>query len=812
MIVPGSASPLLASAGGYNLTKSLRFRSSVSAYLQRTPASAATSRRIMTYSVWAKIGTLGTQRLFYEGYTSVSDLEYFMFNSSNQLEWSGQVNGGTSYGVRTPAVFRDPSAWYHVVIAIDTTQATDTNRIKIYVNGVQQTGLTTFYSGFPAQNTDLEWNNQSSTQVIGWGGHTGYYDGYMTEINMFDGQQLTPSSFGETSATTGVWIPKKYTGTYGTNGFYLPFTDNSALTTSSNVGLGKDFSGNSNYWTTNGISITSGSTYDSMTDVPTLTNSTTANYATWNPLNKVASGSTLSNGNLTVAQTTDFSGVTGTIGVSSGKYYVEYTFSGSSVYGEFGFNDGTLPPYANLTPRGTNYVFYCSFASISSKAYRWTGGSSATPTNYITNTSVLGIAIDCDAGKVWFSIDGTFQDSGNPVTGANPNGTFTAGATMFPYFNNGTSITVNLNCGQRSFSATPPTGFKALNTFNLTTPTITQSNKNFDVTTFTGNASTNVIVNSGLMQPDMVWLKSRTNANNHTLFDSIRGVNNLLYPNLPNDAATGSAQLTAFNSNGFTLGASENSNDSFGELSVGWQWRASNAAGVSNTAGTIASTVSANTTAGFSIVTYSANGSTGTVGHGLGVTPSMIIVKKRNAAERWTVFHTSTSNAYLYLNETFAAETSNANTRFGNNTVVVQPTDSVFTIGSSNDVNGTSGTYVAYCFAEVAGYSKFGSYTGTGAGDSNGPFIYCGFRPALVIIKVNTAGYNWAMMDTDRPGYNSISYRIMADVSNEETTVGDPQLDFLSNGFKLRAGNANYAGTVYYIAFAENPFKYANAR
>jgi len=797
MIVPGSASPLLASAGGYNLTNSLRFRPSANAYLSRSPSVTTTTRTAWTWSGWVKLGqfvaTVSYNTMFSSGTSAFNYMSVNFTNCTANDQIVINADGYQKY--YTNAVFRDPSAWYHVVVAFNSN-ASAGSRIIVYINGVQQTTVVNneISSGFSSPfgvTTNPMYVGRHGADA-GWSSFY-YADFYLTEVNWIDGQALTPSSFGQTSATTGVWIPKKYTGTYGTNGFYLPFTDNSGATSTT---IGKDFSGNGNNWTPNNISVTAGSTYDSMTDVPTLTSATAANYATWNPLNKVASGSTLSNGNLTVAQTTDFSGVTGTIGVSSGKYYVEYTFSGSSVYGEFGFNDGTLPPYANLIPRGTNYVFYCSFASISSKAYRWTGGSSATPTNYITNTSVLGIAIDCDAGKVWFSIDGTFQDSGNPVTGANPNGTFTAGATMFPYFNNGTSITVNLNCGQRPFSATPPTGFKALNTFNLTTPTITQPNKNFDVTTFTGNASTNVIVNSGLMQPDMVWLKSRTNANNHTLFDSVRGVNNLLYPNLTNQAATGTAQLTSFNSNGFTLGASENSNDSFGELSVGWQWKES-------------------VSAGFDILTYTGNGGTGAssqyVNHNLGVTPNLIITKVRSSGATypsWYVYLSAVQSGnfayYGILNSSNPWSTGSSPYQLW--------TANTTQIAFGETANESGKDYVAYVFAEVAGYSKFGSYTGTGAGESNGPFIYCGFRPALIIIKVDTAGYNWAMMDTDRPGYNSISYRIMADAPNEETTVGDPQLDFLSNGFKLRAGNANYAGTVYYIAFAESPFKYANAR
>ena len=215
-------------------------------------------------------------------------------------------------------------------------------------------------------------------------------------------------------------------------------------------------------------------------------------------------------------------------------------------------------------------------------------------------------------------------------------------------------------------------------------------------------------------------------------------------------------------------------------------------------------------------MTYSANGSTGTVGHGLGVAPSMIIVKKRNAVERWCVFHTSTSNAYIYLNETFAAETANANLRFGNNTVVVQPTSTLFTIGSSNDVNGTSGTYVAYCFSAVAGYSAFGSFVGNGT-QGAGPFVYTGFRPRYVLIKNINGAYDWHGYDSSRSPYNYSGSNILKpNTSDAELTArNDVQIDFLSNGFRLIGNDIgiNQNGSTHiYMTFAENPFRNALAR
>ena len=340
-------------------------------------------------------------------------------------------------------------------------------------------------------------------------------------------------------------------------------------------------------------------------------------------------------------------------------------------------------------------------------------------------------------------------------------------------------------------------------------PVIVKPSDYFNVVTYTGTGSSQTI--SVGFQPDFVWIKSRSNAQDHKLTDAVRGVTKSLESNTTDAEATDTNGITAFTSTGFTVGSDSTYNTN-AYTYVAWCWKA-NGAGSSNTAGTITSTVSANTSAGFSVVTYSANGSTGTVGHGLGVAPSMIIVKKRNAAERWCVFHTSTSNAYIYLNETFAADTTNANVRFGNNSVVVQPTSTLFTIGNSNDVNGTSGTYVAYCFAPIAGYSAFGSYTGNGSAD--GPFVFTGFRPRFVMFKRTDSSNDWVFLDIARNTFNVMISALFPNSTSSETSNGFYDSDCVSNGFKIRATNAvvNASGGTYiYMAFAENPFKYANAR
>ena len=327
-------------------------------------------------------------------------------------------------------------------------------------------------------------------------------------------------------------------------------------------------------------------------------------------------------------------------------------------------------------------------------------------------------------------------------------------------------------------------------------PIINKPNQHFDATLYTGNGSATQNINTGI-SPDFVWIKSRTSGTgHHSLVDRVRG-----------DIALNSNQTIAeysvgdfnMNTNGtidVPFYANDYSMNTSGNSYVAWNWKES-------------------ALAGFDIVTYTGNGGTGAssqyVNHNLGVTPNLIITKVRSSGATYPGW-------YVYLS---AVQSGNfayygrldSTSPWSNGSSPYQLWTANSTQIAFNETSNESGkNYVAYCFAEVAGYSKFGSYTGTGAGETNGPFIYCGFRPALIIIKVDTNGYNWAMMDNERPGYNSISYRIMADAANEETTAGDPQLDFLSNGFKLRAGNANYAGTVYYMAFAEAPLKFANAR
>ena len=326
--------------------------------------------------------------------------------------------------------------------------------------------------------------------------------------------------------------------------------------------------------------------------------------------------------------------------------------------------------------------------------------------------------------------------------------------------------------------------------------TIKKPSDYFNTKLYTGNGTTQSITGVNF-QPDMVWIKSRSLANGHTVWDNIRGVTNWLTPNNTNAEATYSGGLTSFDSDGFSIGDGADINTS-SATQVAWNWLASNTT-ASNTDGSITSTVSANTTNGFSIVSYTGTGSAGTIGHGLGSTPKMMLVKCRSNADTWAGYHIDVgATKYMELDTTAAAQTS---TQPWNDT---EPTSSVFTVGNWSATNGLGRTYIAYCFAEKQGFSKFGSYTGNGSTD--GTFVYTGFKPAFVIVKRTDAIQGWYILDNKRNTFNPEDKYLETNDADAEATF--TFCDFLSNGFKARTTGTGFnasGGSYIYMAFAEEP-------
>ena len=344
-----------------------------------------------------------------------------------------------------------------------------------------------------------------------------------------------------------------------------------------------------------------------------------------------------------------------------------------------------------------------------------------------------------------------------------------------------------------------------------TTYAIPNGNQYFDISLWTGNTATQNIANSGSMQPDLVWIKNRTSARYHNLYNSVSGTGKRLFSNAMDaeQSITASQYLSSFNSNGFSLGFDIDVNES-PYTYVGWQWKAGGAA-VTNTNGSITSSVSANPTSGFSIVTYTGNGSTGTVGHGLSSAPKMIIIKDRTQIDNWPVYHAglpTPATNILRLQSTTAVLTGRAEWNSTN------PTSSVFSIGNDTAVNYSGQSFIAYCWSEVAGFSKFGSYVGNGSSD--GTFVYTGFRPKYIMCKAASGGTgDWLTVDTARQTYNVANGSLAANLTNVESYYSGNNIDILSNGFKFRTSGGVYNGsgiTYIYMAFAENPTKYANAR
>lgn len=445
---------------GYLLRNSLRFRGANNAYLSRTP-SVTGNRKVWTWSGWVKRGQLDSgasdRVLFGSPSQSGNDGIAAIYFESDQLHTYYDSSGASPYGPIGPRLYRDPAAWYHIVWAVDAA-----NTIHyVYVNNEL---VSTDPSYYPP-NYEYSMNRSGGyTHTMGteaWGA-TNYFDGYMAEVNFVDGQALTPSSFGKTDAVTGQWIPKKYSGTYGTNGFYLKFDDSSAV--------GKDSSGNGNNWSTSGHSVTPGATYDLMTDVPTLTSATAANYATLNPL--ATANYTYSNGNLRgVSRSTGDATCIATIGVTSGKWYFEGIITSNTYKGSIGILGTTTGSFAGAiydVSIGNNALGYSLLCYDGQKRNNSTSASyygSALP-----DSANVGIAFDLDNNKIFVRVNGTWVASSDPVTGANPMFTLTSGATYFPAIADdwgSQETSFNVNFGQQPFAYTIPSGYKSLNTFNL---------------------------------------------------------------------------------------------------------------------------------------------------------------------------------------------------------------------------------------------------------------------------------------------------------------------------------------------------------
>jgi hypothetical protein len=764
--------------------------------------------------------TNNTQNFLNAGDNSTVGRSIFRYSSEKFGLIASAIGGTTAADVTTDAVFRDFSAWYHLLWAVDTTQAASTNRVKLWVNGIaQQLTFTTA----PDLDGVFSINNNSAHRIGGAVYTSGQFpDYYLADCFLIDGQALDPSSFTEVSATTGRLEPKAYSGPTPTgNSFWLPFSDNSAATATT---LGKDNFNLGNNWTPNNLSVTAGAGNDSLVDTPVSSGTdtgvggvVTGNYCTLNPLDK-GSGVSLANGNLDVTITTPDHMVRGTVAMpASGKWYFEFTPTVIS---------GTRSPSvgianSTLSPTASNGYYSASAWTVScgSNGNKQHNNSETSYASAFAANDVGMCAVDLDNGKIWWGKNGTWFASGNPATGANAAFSDVSG-TVFPAVfgpDGGVNCTCIFNFGARSFSYAAPSGYKCLVDTNLPTPVVAKPSTAMDVLLWSGTGG-NRSFSSLNMSPDFVWIKQRNQAfsSGHQLYDIVRGAGSDKELNSAGTAAEGAGNidqygwLSSFDSNGFSVTAGPAGADyvnASGTTYVAWCFDAG-ANTVTNTQGSITSSCRTNQSSGFSIATFTAPSSgSATIGHNLNAEPHMIIIKSRDQTYNWCVYHKAlTSNAY-FLNLNTTAAQSNASNIWNNTT----PTSTVFSLGSGY---AGAGATVAYLFSPVAGYSSFGSYTGTGSGAS-GPFVYTGMRPRWLLIKRTDSGSsnNWVLHDTARSAYNLATSVLYPNLSNAEDTTSD--IDILSNGFRIRDGglqvNAS-GGSFVYAAFAESPFQYARAR
>jgi len=775
------------SASGYEIEQSLRFNDDDSAYLSRTPASAG-NRKTWTWSGWFKRGNLNSVRraifgsIPTSGNTNSNTIQ-FGFLSDDKFQLGLQ----TAYVFNSNQVFRDVGAWYHIIVSVDTTQASANDRIKVYINSDQITSWSLDQiSLLVPQNGDLG-VNQTDIHEIGSFLSSNYFDGYIAEVNFIDGQALTPADFGETDLLTNQWIPKKYVGTYGTNGFYLDFGNSGSL--------GADSSGNGNNWTPNNLTAT-----DQVLDSPTN------NFATLNPLSKLNwlsqnSTVTTSNGNLGFAVGVGGNMMDTTIAVSSGKWYWEVTQSNYIING--------IRSTRGIPTGDFTYRYYQNNGQIIYIPYNTTSQTVLTTVATATSGDIIGIALDLDNRTIsWYKNNSLLYtatsivaDEYAPCVGgaANSNSSVINFGQDSSFAGNKTAQGNTDDNGIGDFYYTPPSGYLALCEDNLPDPSIALPGDHFNTVLYTGNGSTQSITGVGF-QPNLNWIKARNSPEYNVLHDVLRGANNRLFSNTT-DAETTAPTMTSFDSDGFSVstdGGTYSATNANGTTYAAWNWKA-NGSGVTNTDGSTTSTVSANTTAGFSIVTCTTLAGTQTVGHGLSQAPDIVIQKSRNTAQSWYVYYdfVDGSQDYLTLNSTAAAAA------WGGSAA----TSTVFYENWSAGVN-----LICYCFHSVEGYSKIGSYTGNGSVD--GPFVYTGFKPDFVIIKrTNVSGDSWFMFDTARDTFNPLDSWLGANLSNTEGS--NTFADSLSNGFKLRGSISAFNGsgsTYIYMAFAETPFKYSLGR
>ena len=816
---------------GYAIDHSLRL-DATSDYM-KFPQGTPTSSNTWTFSCWVKrsanSGGSGTpeQMLLAAGSNS-SNYNQIAIANNDTLRIRNRQNGVWYRRVYTTDTVTVADGWTHIVVSTDP--------ISVYING-QVPAIEP-----PTNSSGASWpyiNASGYDLHIGRDGHAAqnYFNGQLAEVHFIDGTTYDPTEFGE--LVGGVWYPKEVTGlTYGNNGFYLDFADNNTASA-----LGTDVSGNN---PANNFSVTGIATHDQLIDSPNL------RFATLDPdFRGGLTGEVLSEGNLKYyCPPNKENYVAATLSKTTGKWYFECLYDGSTNNSKHGIVGWTYTDIEQLTETSNNPLDDDVGGMLLFDGRVLIDTAAATSTLQATSANdVFGVAFDADTREIWFSVDGTWVD-GDPGTGtaASSYGTLTSGKTYIPFIGHFSASSTRktqaiLNFGQDhtfagqksalttpytdadgngEFYHQPPSGFVGLYT---TSPPTTRPTRRwggmtgrslveagagtpaFKAVTWAGDNGTNRGITGVGFEPGLVWLKNRDDnvdtGSNHMVFDAVRGATKYLQTDNTDPEETNANSLKSFDADGFTIGALQRTNTS-GKDYVAWCLKAGGA-GVSNPTGSITSTVSANTAAGFSVVEYTGNETAGaTVGHGLGSAPDMIIVKDTDTTDNWAVYHSGLGggNAVLFLESTAGVNTS---LNMWDSTT---PSSSVITLGDRDEVNRAT-AHIAYCFHSVPGFSKIGSYSGsasstTSASENN--YIALGFRPAFIMFKRATSADDWIIVDNARDPDNSTTTRLRANSFALEDSNAYAIVDFNDSGFTLRGGNAglNYTGNTYiYMAFAE---------
>jgi len=826
--------------GGAVIERSLRFNRSDSSYLSKTFSSAG-NRRTFTFSAWVKLSVSGNAGALFSGSKSGVGFFKFMFRDDGRIELNtSETSLSDSSQLRSTPKFRDSTGWYHVVAAYDTTQGTDSDRVKLYVNGTQITEFDT--NTLPPQNHEVSVNADGEHQIGNQVGASNYHDGYLAEVHFVDGYQYDPSYFGFTESQTNIWMPKRYGGTYGTNGFYLNFSTLGETATT----MGLDRSGNNHNFTPTNLEIS-----DFTLDTPSNT------FATLNPLS--TSVNSLSQGNLySTGGGGSWRPVSSDMAMSSGRWYWEVYIDTVSSYTMHGIrpqirDDGDVNHDNDYYPGTRSDEWgYDNIGRLHNSASGPSWGDT-----YAAG-DIIRFALDMDAGTLNIYKNGS--STGSQITGISashsPSGSRGDYLACFCVYGSTGQAIVNFGqegtfAGHKSsqnntdingignFYYPPPTGFKALCSANLRGDSsyIIEPQKHFDILTYTGNDASDRTITGLEFKPDLVWIKNRSQNDWHIFTDSVRGANTHMYPNNTDGDSTDNTNghVNYYTTGGFNVdaGAQGNVNEN-GENYVAWCWKGGGNSNTYNIDGTGYGTASAagldggtitptgasiNTKARFSVIGYTGNGSGGsTVEHGLGVVPTFMIIKKRTG-DNWMTYHQGANNFSSPQNYYFELNSNSGD--IGSTSIfmwTVAPTSSVFSLGGDSSVNKNNNTYMAYCWGEIPGYSKFGTYRGNSS-SSNGSYIHLGFRPAFIIIKKFSGSDSWQMHDSARSTYNpKVAALFPSSDSNE--TISGRIVDFLSDGFKHynADGNTNEDGHDYvYFAWAERagqtPYgTFANAR